>query len=100
PEGFAMGFFGRSAPTGGSPALLQIRFGIPVQPVFLVKTAPHMHHLIICEPIPWSDNGKPMEEQVHELTRLHQGLLEDMIRKYPEQWFWMHNRWGLRKGDR
>jgi len=98
--GFMMDFFGRPAPTGGSPALLQIRFGIPVQPIFLVKTAPHRHKLILPEPIPWEDNGKPMEEQVQELTRLHQGLLEEMIRKYPDQWFWMHNRWGLKKEER
>lgn len=98
--GFMMDFFGRPAPTGGSPALLQIRFGIPVQPVFLVKTAPHQHRMIVPDPIPWEDNGKPMEEQVQELTRLHQGLLEEMIRKYPEQWFWMHNRWGLKKEER
>ncbi len=98
--GFMMDFFGRPAPTGGSPALLQIRFGIPVHPIFLLKTAPHRHKLIAPEPIPWEDNGKPLEEQVQELTRLHQGLLEEMIRKYPEQWFWMHNRWGLKKEER
>ncbi len=97
--GFYCDFFGHPAPTGGSPALLQIRFGIPVQPMFLVKTAPHQHKLIIPEPIPWEDNGKPLEEQVQELTRLHQKMLEDMIRKYPEQWFWMHNRWGLPKAE-
>ncbi|MBT8041644.1 MAG: hypothetical protein KJN98_00580 [Pontiella sp.] len=97
--GFMMDFFGHPAPTGGSPALLQIRFGVPVQPVFLVKTAPHKHRLILCDPIPWEDNGKPMEEQVQELTRLHQALLEKMILQYPEQWFWMHNRWGLSKAE-
>ncbi|RKX38615.1 MAG: hypothetical protein DRP64_15425 [Verrucomicrobia bacterium] len=99
PAGFFMDFCGKPAPTGGTPALLQIRFGIPIQPVFLVKTAPHQHRLIISKPIPWSDNGKPMEEQVVELTRLHQGLLEEMIRRYPDQWFWMHNRWGLKKEE-
>lgn len=99
PEGFYVDFCGRPAPTAGTPALMQIRFGIPVQPVFLIKTAPHTHRLIICEPIPWSDNGQPIEEQVKELTILHQNLMETMIRKYPEQWFWMHNRWSLSKDE-
>jgi KDO2-lipid IV(A) lauroyltransferase len=99
-KGFRVDFFGRPAPTGGSPALLQIRFGIPVQPVFLVKTGPSQHRMIVPEPIPWKDNGKPLEEQVAELTRLHQGLLEEVIRAYPEQWLWMHNRWAVRKEDR
>lgn len=100
PEGFFMDFFGRPAPTVGTPALLTIRFGIPVQSVFLVRTAPKKYRLILPKPIPWEDNGKSMEEQVHELTFLHHQQLEEMIRKHPEQWFWMHNRWGLKKEER
>jgi KDO2-lipid IV(A) lauroyltransferase len=100
PEGFYIDFFGRPAPTGGSPALLQIRFGIAAQPAFLVKTAPHRHRLIFPEPVPWEDNGQPFEEQVKELSRRHQALLEEMIRKYPEQWLWMHNRWALPRSER
>ena len=97
--GFYMDFFGKPAPTGGSPALLQIRFGIPVQPIFLVKVAPHKHRFVLSDPIEWEDNGKPEEEQVQELTRRHHAVLEEMIRQYPEQWLWMHNRWGLSKEE-
>lgn len=100
PEGIPIDFFGTTAPTTGSPALLQIRFGVTVLPTFMIKTGHQKYRSIVGEPIEWSDNGKPLEEQVIELTRLHQSLLEEMIRKYPDQWFWMHNRWGLPKGER
>ena len=41
-----------------------------------------------------------MEEQVLELTRIHQKIVEEIILEYPDQWFWMHNRWGLKKEER
>ncbi|RKX47722.1 MAG: hypothetical protein DRP64_00340 [Verrucomicrobia bacterium] len=96
-EGIAVEFFGRAAGTSAMPALLQIRFDITTLPIFMVKTGHRKYRFIIGDPVPWTDNGKPMEEQVLELTRIHQKILEDMIRNYPDQWFWMHNRWGLPK---
>ncbi len=95
--GIMVDFFGKPAPATGSSALLQIRFGVTVQPAFMVKTAYQKYRLVIGDPIPWTDNGKPLEEQVTELTRIHQQAIEEAIRQYPDQWFWMHNRWALPK---
>jgi KDO2-lipid IV(A) lauroyltransferase len=100
PEGIPVDFFGRKANTAGAPALLQVRFGLTAIPLFLVKTEHRKYRLIIGDAIEWKDNGKPAEEQVAELTRLHQKVIEDIIRQYPDQWFWVHNRWGLPKADR
>jgi KDO2-lipid IV(A) lauroyltransferase len=33
------------------------------------------------------------DDGVIELTQRHTGHLEYMIKKYPEQWFWMHKKW-------
>lgn len=97
PEGIYVDLFGKPAPTTGSPALLQIRFNITVLPLFMVKSGHRKYRLITGETVQWSDNGKPMEEQVHELTRIHQQIIEEAVRQYPDQWFWAHNRWGLPK---
>lgn len=97
PEGIYVDLFGKPAPTTSSSALLQIRFDVKVHPIFLVRTSHRKYRFLILESIPWSDNGKPMEEQVHELTFVHQQIIEDVIRQYPDQWFWAHNRWGLPK---
>ena len=99
PEGIFIKFFGREAPTLASPALLQVRFGVTVLPVFMVKPKKGKHLLVIKEPIQWEDNGKSMEEQIIELTYIHQKVIEEIILEYPDQWFWMHNRWGLKKGE-
>ena len=37
------------------------------------------------------------EETSTEMTQRYNNVLEELIREYPEQWFWMHNRWRLPK---
>ena len=100
PEGIYVDFFGKKAPTTGSSGLLQVRFGVIALPAFMVKIGSGKHRLILREPIQWEDNGKSMEDQVFELTRIHQQIVEEIIQEYPDQWFWMHNRWGLKKSER
>jgi len=100
PEGIHVDLFGKPAPSTRSAALLQIRFGVVVQPVFMVRAGVRKYRMFISDPVEWNDNGKPMEEQVHELTRIHQQIIEEMVRRYPDQWFWAHNRWGLPKAKK
>lgn len=95
-KGIAVEFFGKEAGTTATPALLQIRYGVTTVPIFMVSTGHKKYRFLIGDAVQWTDNGKPMEEQIQELTHIHQKLLEDMIRKYPDQWFWMHNRWGIK----
>jgi KDO2-lipid IV(A) lauroyltransferase len=99
-QGIAVEFFGCKAGTTATPALLQIRFGVPTIPAFMVKVDRGRYRLIFGKPTEWADNGKPIDEQVHELTCRHQKVIEDIIREYPDQWFWVHNRWGLSKAER
>lgn len=98
-EGISVEFFGKEAGTSGMPALLQIRFGITALPIFMVKYAPRKYRFLVGDPVPWTDQGNSMEAQLLELSRIHQKILEDLIKEYPDQWFWMHNRWGLKKDE-
>ena len=100
PEGIRIPFFGREAGTTPAPAVLQLRLGITVLPMFMVHSGKRKYRLIVGEPAPWQDDGRPMEEQVADLTAAHQKIVEQVIREYPEQWFWVHDRWGLWKQQR
>jgi KDO2-lipid IV(A) lauroyltransferase len=91
--GVPVTFFGHKTYAVKSSAYLQIKLGIPVLPVTMVRTDKRKYKLITGDPIPWSDNGKPVDQQIAELTQLHQAALEKLIRAYPEQWLWMHDRW-------
>lgn len=96
-QGILNEFFGRKIGTTPTPAVLQIRFGVATLPLFMLQTGRRKYKMIIGEPVQWEDNGKPMEEQVAELTAIHQKIAEDIILEYPEQWFWVHDRWALWK---
>lgn len=95
--GIMVDFFGKKAPTVPSAALMQVRFGTIVLPAFMVKLDNGKYRLIIREPIKWEDNGKSMDDQILELSHIHQKIVEEIIREYPDQWFWMHDRWDLKR---
>lgn len=95
-EGVPVTFFGKETVAIKSSAYLQIKLSPLVIPIAMIRTAPRRYKLIAGDPIEWSDNGQPIEEQIAELTQIHQTALEKLIRRYPDQWLWMHNRWNVR----
>ena len=94
-EGVPVQFFGQKVTAVASCAVLQIRFNPLVVPVFLVKTAHRRYKLFIGDAVQWNDDGSPQEEQIQKLTQQYQRVIEETIRQYPDQWFWMHNRWRI-----
>jgi KDO2-lipid IV(A) lauroyltransferase len=94
-ESVVVNFFGRPAPSTPAPAMLQIKFGIPALSAFMVREGRNRYRLHVGEFIEWNGNGAEQDEQIRALTQIHQDQIEEMIRRYPEQWFWIHNRWDL-----
>ncbi|MFC1568965.1 lysophospholipid acyltransferase family protein [bacterium] len=50
-------------------------------------------HKIVYSPCPVEGIKGSTPENIQKVTQLYTSLLEDWIRKYPEQYFWMHRRW-------
>lgn len=94
-QGVPVRFFGRETLGIKSSAYLQLKFQPLVVPMAMLRDESGKLRLVVRDPIEWSDNGRPFEEQLAELTQRHQSELEALIRMAPEQWFWMHNRWRL-----
>jgi KDO2-lipid IV(A) lauroyltransferase len=94
-EGVPVRFFGQEILAVASCAALQLRLSPLVVAIFLVKTGPRRYRLLVSDPVEWSDTGARQEEQIRQLTQRHQTLIEEAIRAYPDQWFWMHNRFKL-----
>ena len=91
-------FFGVPASTSRSVAVLALRTGAPVVPVFIRREADG-HHRIRIEPALVPPVGSDREGAVRELTALCTARVEAAIRRAPEQWFWMHNRWRTRPAE-
>lgn len=92
-QGIPVQFFGKKTLALKSSAYLQIKLNPLVVPMTLVRTESDRYRLIVCDPIQWHNDECSTEEQIAELTQIHQTALEQLIRQYPGQWFWMHNRW-------
>jgi KDO2-lipid IV(A) lauroyltransferase len=94
-EGVFVPFFGRAASTSRSLALLAVRTGTPVVPVFIRREAPGRHRVVIEPPLAPPVVNDP-EEAVVELTARCTQAIEAAIRSAPEQWLWSHDRWRTR----
>ncbi|MFC1467977.1 lysophospholipid acyltransferase family protein [Verrucomicrobiota bacterium] len=92
-QGVPVTFFGQETYAIKSSAYLQIKLDAPVIPITMARIASGKYKLVTGEQVHWTNDGKSEEEQVAELTQIHQAALENLIRQYPDQWFWMHDRW-------
>jgi KDO2-lipid IV(A) lauroyltransferase len=88
-------FFGVKAATTPGPAVLALRTGAHLVPVFMLREGPGRHRLIVEEPIEPVRTGD-QEADVIATTQKCADILERYVRKYPSQWFWVHRRWRSR----
>lgn len=89
PEGVFVPFFGVPASTSKGLAVLALRTGAPVVPVFLRRDPDGRGHCMeVGAPIP-----PPPDGNVATYTATFNQVLEATIRRAPEQWLWMHARW-------
>jgi KDO2-lipid IV(A) lauroyltransferase len=95
-EGIWADFFGKEAPTTPGLAVLAMKTGAPVVPVFMVRNGFGKHRLIIQKPLELVRTGD-IKKDVGTNTQLFNQTLESMIRQYPDQWFWVHRRWERKK---
>jgi KDO2-lipid IV(A) lauroyltransferase len=87
-EGVQTKFFGRDVYTTAVVASMKNKLDVTVVPIFLVRIKDGKYKLIVQDPI--------MElGDVNKMTQSYSDAMEDIIRKYPSQWFWMHNRWKI-----
>lgn len=89
-------FFGEPAATTSGLARIVAMSGAPVIPAFIVREKDGRHHRIeIQDEIPIQRTGDA-EADVVENTRRFVQTIEDMVRRYPEQFLWTHRRYRTR----
>ncbi len=93
-------FLGRPAYTPVAPAKLSLASGAPILPNFLIRTPEGQYRLVLGEVIrPEAFDSPDRDQAVGQMTQAWMKACEDVIRAYPEQWAWMHNRWKTRPDD-
>ena len=96
--GVFVDFFGRKAATATGPVVLAGRAQALILPMFVVRQEGDFHKIFIEPPRaiePRGNGNDKIAAHVSELTR----VIETYIRRYPQEWGWMHRRWKTRKPE-
>lgn len=89
-------FFGRPAWTTPIIAEIAMKYRVPVIPAFCLWLPDHRYRVEIAPMI--FLEGELTHENVVTNTALLTSYVEDAVRRYPEQWFWVHRRWRVKTG--
>lgn len=96
-EGIMVNFFGQPAKTIRNLAELILRTGSPVVPIFIIRNKDlTTHKLIIENPLSFEVTGD-RESDLKNIAQTYTGIIESYVKRYPDQWMWMHDRWGRKK---
>ena len=91
-DGVRVDFFGRPASTLRSLAVLAERTGVPVVPIFASRGADGTHLVEVQPALEYEDTGDAEESILHN-TQRYTSIIEEAIRRHPDQWTWIHRRW-------
>lgn len=96
-EGVFVDFFGTPACTNRGPAMLAVTSGAAVVPAFIRRDGPG--YVLTVRPevelVKTGDRAADAQENTRRMT----GVIEEVVRERPEQWFWVHRRWKTRPED-
>jgi KDO2-lipid IV(A) lauroyltransferase len=90
--GVFVDFFGRQACTTSGLALLASHTEAPMLPAFTRRLPNGKYLLEIGKKVEIITSGN-READILINTQNFTKIIEEQIRKYPEQWFWVHQRW-------
>jgi KDO2-lipid IV(A) lauroyltransferase len=87
-------FFDKKAATATGPVVLAKRTGAAIIPMFCVRRRPG-HHEVHCMPAVHISEAQDPDTVLTEVQRCT-SIIEDWVRRYPDHWLWMHDRWRTR----
>ena len=89
--GFFTEFLGRRTSVFLGPAFLALKAGVPLY-VGMCRRTGNGRYIVDSEKIDMTGLGTTRAD-AEELTRRYTKALERYIYLYPEEWFWLHDRW-------
>jgi KDO2-lipid IV(A) lauroyltransferase len=95
-EGVFVDYFGRPACTTDGLALLALHTEAPVLPGYMARLPDGRYRLVLgpeVEVVNTGDHEADLLANTQRFTR----IIEETVRKYPDQWLWVHQRWKTQK---
>ncbi|MBN2103488.1 lysophospholipid acyltransferase family protein [bacterium] len=94
-QGVFVDFFGKKASTPPGAAAFSLKTGAPILFFFFIRL-PRGRYKLTFHPFIFDHLEGLAPDHLVEVTQAYTKLLEDTIRLYPDQYFWMHRRWKKR----
>ncbi|MDP8262302.1 MAG: lipopolysaccharide heptosyltransferase II [Candidatus Ancaeobacter aquaticus] len=91
-------FFGKMVQTVSSPAEIAYKTGASIVPIFLVASG-DTYSLTYEKPIV-PELSKDRIGEVKRVTASYARAIEQYVRSYPREWFWVHKRWKSKKAKK
>ena len=91
-KGVFANFFGRPAHTATGPIVLSQKFGAPIVPIFIRLREDLTYHVYCDEELSLENTGDEERDLIVN-TQKCSDVYERIIRRFPDQWVWMHRRW-------
>ncbi len=98
-DGIFVDFFNYPCATAVGPVAVAMKTKSPIAIIYDVPDR-YGHHKIVVSEIMYIEEKASKEETLYYNTQKYTKKLEEIIRKYPENWLWVHPRWNTRpKGE-
>lgn len=91
-------FFGMPAATPVGATVLALKTGAAIVPTYVHLGDDWKQHMYILPEIPMKVTGDDETDMVYN-TQVLTDFIEAQIRKHPDQWVWMHERWKTKPGE-
>jgi KDO2-lipid IV(A) lauroyltransferase len=92
-EGELVKFFHDDAITTTSIARIALKYDVPLIPARSIRLGKKFRFCVEVEKPLAFQKSENINSDVLQLTRKVNIKLEEWIKQYPAQWFWVHNRW-------
>ena len=90
-------FFGRPAKTPRGAAVFGLRSRLPMIFVTAIRQ-PDLSYKFYAATVPLAESGDK-ERDIEDTVKNYTKVIEDFVKRFPEQYFWQHRRWKRQPPD-
>ena len=90
-DGISTKFFNKRVMTASAIAKFALKYKCPIIPAFCVREHGTNFRIEYLKPISYK-RIKELSSEKNIMNYLNR-IIEGWIKKYPDQWIWIHNRW-------
>jgi KDO2-lipid IV(A) lauroyltransferase len=92
-RGLYVNFFHRPASTHKAVALLSLGHNVPIAVIAAARLDRPLQYLAMVEDVIYPEEYDGRPDAVKAITQRFTTALENIVRCFPEQYFWLHRRW-------